>query len=438
MKADLPDTSVLSEGLLTDVNQLRQTVDEIVMTARVVDMHTHVFPPEFGAVCVSGIDDLLNYHYLIAEMFRSAHVSYASFWKMNKAERADLVWRTLFVDNTPLSEAAWGIVSILEALGLDSRSQNLQEIRKFFRKLDFKKHLDWVLDVAQVSDIVMTNDPLNEHEAWIWKTGVTFDPRFHATLRLDPLINEWNDAVRKLAGQGLPVNATLSGATTREVRHFLDQWIERMRPLYLAVSLPPEFDFPIEDVRTKLLRDVVLPTAREQQIAVALMIGVRRGVNPALRSAGDGVGRADITALERLCGENPDVQFLATLLARENQHELCVAARKFSNLMPFGCWWFLNNPSIVKEITLERLELLGPSFIPQHSDARVLEHLIYKWKHSRAVIAECLSETYARLLTSGRAVTRFEIERDVKRMFSGNFKKCVGSKFEETCAEVLR
>ena len=118
-----------------------------------------------------------------------------------------------------------------------------------------------------------------------------------------------------------------------------------MRPLYLAVSLPPEFDFPIEDVRTKLLSDVVLPTAREQQIAVALMIGVRRGVNPALRSAGDGVGRADITALERLCGENPDVQFLATLLARENQHELCVAARKFSNLMPFGCWWFLNNPS---------------------------------------------------------------------------------------------
>ena len=175
-------------------------------------------------MCLSGIDDLLNYHYLIAEMFRSANVSYASFWKMNKAERADLVWQTLFVDNTPLSEAAQGIVSILEALDLDSRSKNLQEIRKFFRSLDFKKHLDWVLDIAQVSDIVMTNDPLNEHEAWIWKTGVTLNPRFHATLRLDPLINEWNDAVRKLAGQGLPVNATLSGATTREVRHFLDQW----------------------------------------------------------------------------------------------------------------------------------------------------------------------------------------------------------------------
>jgi len=426
MKNNPAHATILSEGLLTDAEELRREVDHAVMSVRVIDVHTHVFPPEFGAMCLSGIDDLLTYHYLIAEMFRSANVSYAAFWKMNKAERADLVWQTLFVDNTPLSEATRGIVSILEALGLDPRAPNLEEIRGFFRSLDLKDHLDWVLRTAQVSDVVMTNDPLNEHEAWIWKSGVALDPRFHATLRLDALVNEWDEAARKLAGQGLSVNATLSGSTTKEVRRFLDQWIERMRPLYLAVSLPPEFDFPKEDVRTRLLREIVLPTAREHQMALALMIGVRRGVNPSLRSAGDGVGRAKVDALERLCAENPDVRFLATFLARENQHELCVAARKFNNLMPFGCWWFLNNPSIVIEITRERLELLGPGFIPQHSDARVLEQLIYKWGHSRAVVAECLSETYLRLLSSGRAVTRSEIGRDVERLFTGNFKQCVG------------
>lgn len=426
MKNNLLDTTMLSEGLMTDAAELRREVHEAVMSVQVVDVHTHVFPPEFGAMCLSGIDDLLTYHYLIAETFRSANVSYACFWKLNKAERADLVWQTLFVDNTPLSEATRGIVSILEALGLDPRAPNLEGIRAFFRSLDLKDHLDWVLRTAQVSAVVMTNDPLNEHEAWIWKSGVALDPRFHATLRLDTLVNEWDEAARQLAGQGLSVNATLSGATTREVRRFLDQWIERMRPLYLAVSLPPEFEFPKEDVRTRLLREIVFATAREHQMAVALMIGVRRGVNPALRSAGDGVGRAEVGALERLCAENPDVRFLATFLARENQHELCVAARKFHNLMPFGCWWFLNNPSIVEEITLERLELLGPSFIPQHSDARVLEQLIYKWRHSRASIADCLSETYSRLLASGRAVTRSEIKRDVERLFSGNFKQCVG------------
>jgi hypothetical protein len=431
MKNNLADTTVLSEELLTDAEELRREVDHAVMRVQVIDVHTHVFPPEFGAMCLSGIDDLLTYHYLIAEMFRSATVSYACFWKMNKAERADLVWQTLFVDNTPLSEATRGIVSILEECGLDSRAPNLDGIRSFFRSRDPKDHLDWVLRTAQVSDVVMTNDPLNEHEAWIWKTGVPLDARFHATLRLDNLVNEWDEAARKLAGQGLSVNATLSGSTTREVRRFLDQSIERMRPLYLAVSLPPEFDFPKDDVRTRLLREIVLPTAREHQMAVALMIGVRRGVNPALRSAGDGMGRAEVAALERLCAENLDVRFLATFLARENQHELCVAARKFNNLMPFGCWWFLNNPSIVAEITRERLELLGPGFIPQHSDARVLEQLIYKWRHSRAVIAGCLSETYSRLLSSGRTVTRCEIERDVERLFSGNFERCVGMRLRD-------
>jgi len=93
--------------------------------------------------------------------------------------------------------------------------------------------------------------------------------------------------------------------------------------------------------------------------------------------------------------------------------------------MPFGCWWFLNNSSIISEITRERLELLGTSFIPQHSDARVLDQLIYKWEHSRLVIADALYDSYAGLLRDGRAVTRREIERDAAKLFSGNFRQWV-------------
>jgi hypothetical protein len=89
---------------------------------------------------------------------------------------------------------------------------------------------------------------------------------------------------------------------------------------------------------------------------------------------------------------------------------------KFNHLMPFGCWWFLNNPPIVEEISRERLRLLGPSFLSQHSDARLFEQLIDKRRHWRVVIAECLSDKYARLLESGRSVTRSEIEREVQRM----------------------
>ncbi|HZE70475.1 MAG TPA: hypothetical protein VE135_13240 [Pyrinomonadaceae bacterium] len=417
---------VAGAQLLTDRAELRRQVEFLVRTTPVIDVHTHVFPPEFDGLFLHGIDDLLTYHYLIAETFRSTDLSYARFWGMTKVERADLVWQTLFVENTPLSEAARGIVSILDAFGLDARSPDLEEARAFFSSQDPHEHLDRVLEIACVSDVVMTNDPFNAREIPRWIDGTKSDHRFHASLRLDRLLNDWPEAMQTLVRQGLSIDAELSGSTVAEVRRFLDEWIARMKPLYMAVSLPAEFKFPDTDVCGRLIREVVLPTAREHTLALALMIGVRRGVNPALRAAGDGMGRADVTALERICAEYPDVRFLATVLSRENQHELCVSARKFKNLMPFGCWWFLNNPSIVSEITRERLELLGTSFIPQHSDASVLEQLIYKWRHSRVVIAASLYETYERLLQSGRAVTQQEIERDVTRMFAGNFRGWVG------------
>jgi hypothetical protein len=155
---------------------------------------------------------------------------------------------------------------------------------------------------------------------------------------------------------------------------------------------------------------------------MSLMIGVRYLVNPALKLAGDAVGRADLGALERLLVQFPGNRFLGSVLSRENQHELCVYARKFSNLMPFGCWWFLNNPSIVEEMTRERLEMLGTSFIPQHSDARVLEQVIYKWRNTRRTLAPILADKYALLAADGRAVTEDDIRRDVTRLFRANFE----------------
>jgi hypothetical protein len=117
---------------------------------------------------------------------------------------------------------------------------------------------------------------------------------------------------------------------------------------------------------------------------------------------------------------------LVSVLSRENQHELCVYARKFNNLMPFGCWWFLNNPSIVEEVTRERIELLGMSFIPQHSDARVLEQVIYKWRNTRRTLAPILTNTYSLLHSDGRIITRHGIQKDLNRLFRTNFERWTG------------
>ena len=418
----LVDSQTAQTELLTDRQKLQQQVEQAVRKVPAIDVHTHVLPPQFQGLFLYGIDDLLTYHYLIAETFRSTNTTHAQFWRMTKTERADLVWQTLFVDNTPLSEAARGIVTVLTAFNLDARAQDLTEARAFFAAQDPQQHIERVLDMACVSDLVMTNDPLHEQETTFWDQKLALDKRFHASLRLDSVLNDWPNAAQLLRQQGFNASAQLDGNSFDEVRRFFDKWILKMSPVYLAVSLPADFKYPEDDVRQQLFTEAVLPIAREHGLPLALMIGVRRGINLALRSAGDGMGRADVSAVERMCADYPDVRFLATFLSRENQHELCVSARKFNNLMPFGCWWFLNNPSIVTEITAERLELLGLSFVPQHSDARVLEQLIYKWSHSRTVIARQLTKMYERLLDSGRAVTPKEISRDVIRLFSENFR----------------
>jgi len=260
----------------------------------------------------------------------------------------------------------------------------------------------------------------------MWERNEPCPENFHRALRMDPVLNDWGKAQQAMSAAGFNASEDVTPQTVGEARRFLDMWIARLRPVYLAVSLPYTFAYPDGSRRTRLLRELVLPTCEQYKIPLALMVGVSRAVNPDLRDAGDSVGYADTGSVERLCRENPKVRFLVTMLSRENQHALCVAARKFCNLMPFGCWWFLNNPSIVREITSERLEMLGATSIPQHSDARILDQLIYKWAHSRGTISSALYESYARLLAQGYPLTRARIDRDVERMFSGNFREWVG------------
>ena len=66
-----------------------------------------------------------------------------------------------------------------------------------------------------------------------------------------------------------------------------------------------------------------------------------------------------------------------------------------------------------------RLELLGLSFIPQHSDCRILDQLVYKWMHSRAMIGDVLASKYADLERAGRTVSEADIRRDLAALFDG-------------------
>src|SRR3954469_19928643 len=156
---------------LTDKSELRRVVEDVINRTPVIDIHTHLFAPAFGELSLFGIDELLTYHYLIAELFRSTWVTTECFWQMGKPEQADLIWKTLFVENTPLSEATQGIVTVLSSFGLDVGAADLAEARAFFRSQHLAEHLDRVMSMAGVSAVVMTNDPFDAREARIWEEG---------------------------------------------------------------------------------------------------------------------------------------------------------------------------------------------------------------------------------------------------------------------------
>jgi hypothetical protein len=407
--------------------QILAEVRDVLASTQVIDIHTHLFSPAFGKIGLWGINELLTYHYLEAEFFRSSDTTPEEYWKLSKAERAEAIWRALFVENSPISESTRGIIAVLNAFGLPTNDSGLREARRFFASQSIESHIRKVFQIAGVSSVVMTNDPLDPDERAVWLTGRQNHPQFHAVLRLDRILWGWPDHWQQLANEGYAVDERASGKSVGEVRRFLADWHQRMQPLYMAVSLADSFQFPDErSITSKLLSEAVLPSCREFDLPMSLMIGVRRQVNPRLRLAGDAVGKADLRSIENLCREFPDNRFLVSVLSRENQHELAVYARKFNNLMPFGCWWFLNNPSIVEEITRERIEMLGTSFIPQHSDARVLEQVIYKWHNTRRTLAPILAKAYQLLLADGAEITRQKIQRDVNRLFRSNFEKFTG------------
>jgi hypothetical protein len=404
-------------------DQIRSAVDAALASTPFIDVHTHLFMPSLGSIGLWGIDELITYHYLEAELFRSSAVTPVEYFKLSKLEKADLIWKTLFVENAPVSEATRGVVAVLHAFDLPTASADLKTARAFFAGRDYHEHIADVFKLAGISEVVMTNDPLDPEEAPLWEKGVTAHSQFHAVLRLDRILNRWAEHYQALQSKGFKVDENLGGNSISEVRRFLSEWSARMKPVYMACSLPDTFAYPEDSVRAKLLAEAVLPVCREFNLPLSLMIGVRYQVNPALKLAGDGVGKADLRTLERLCCEFPENRFLSSVLSRENQHELTVYARKFSNLMLFGCWWFLNNPSVVEEITRERLEMLGTTFIPQHSDARVLEQVIYKWRNTRRTMGPILANTYDLLSEDGRPVNVGDIQQDVKRLFRTNFEK---------------
>src|SRR6266487_1783291 len=111
---------------------LARRVERIVANTPVFDIHTHLYDPAFKDLLLWGIDELLVYHYLVAEAFRYLDVAYEQFWALPRTRQADLIWNALFVQHSPVSEACRGVLTTLHLLGLDVKKRDLPALRDWF------------------------------------------------------------------------------------------------------------------------------------------------------------------------------------------------------------------------------------------------------------------------------------------------------------------
>src|SRR5437660_10411683 len=111
-------TPVSRDGELLTEAQISSTVQDVVASTQFIDIHTHLFSPPFGKLGLWGIDELLTYRSLEAEFFRSSNTTPEQYWQLSKRQRADAIWRALFVENSPISESTRGIIVVLQAFDL--------------------------------------------------------------------------------------------------------------------------------------------------------------------------------------------------------------------------------------------------------------------------------------------------------------------------------
>ena len=102
-----------------------------------------------------------------------------------------------------------------------------------------------MFELAGISEVVMTNDPLDPDEAPLWEQGAATDAQFHAVLRLDRILNKWEQHWQILKAKGYDVSAEAARARPRP--RCAGSWTDgakRMKPVYMAVSLPDTFAYP--------------------------------------------------------------------------------------------------------------------------------------------------------------------------------------------------
>ncbi len=378
----------------------KNILKKIIYDTEVYDIHTHLFPWEHKNYFLSGLDEILNYHYLTAEFLSASNFPPKKFFDFSKRKRAEIVWNYLFVQNTPISEASRGVIKIMNFLKIkDYEKKTYLEVLKKFKSNKYKNKN--ILNKLKIKKVVMTNNPFDKKEWNIFNKKKWDKKFFKSSLRLDDLF-----LIKKKYSK-------------KKLSSLIENFIKISNPVYLAISVDGKNIKRI--FNSNYMKNIIFPILRKQNLPLMVLIGVKRGINKEFREGGDGVGDEDCSFLELLLKKNPKIRFLVTHLSDLSQYKLIVLSRKFPNLTLFGFWWFLNQKKMISNILDQKINLLGYNFIAQHSDARVFEQLIYKWINFKEILVDVLYEKYSSLQNDGYILSRTQIVKDISKILNPNF-----------------
>lgn len=311
-----------------------------------IDLHTHLYP-ESDSRYLTGFDELLNYHYVLGEFYKTSgklKKDIQIFNLKSKQEKSEEIWDTLFKNIRPSkynSEHVNGILTCINEFAFDGDNIDLtytynhmtyHQIHSSYKSPSLKN----ILNRSGLSSVVATYSPDDKIED---------NKLIIPSIRLD--------------------NTYLSYTKINS------------KALYYSFSCESS-----ELLSFNTLNDSLLYDLKESEIPFWIMLGVKRNVTPYMGLGGDSIGECDISKLIKFANLHPELKIPFSILDSSKIHEAIVASRVTPNLYFSGHWWFNNIPSMIKQTTKMAVDLIGyDNFIHYYSDARVADQLYYKWKH---------------------------------------------------------
>ena len=389
-------------------DQIRFYLEKFTYECEIIDIHTHLYPSRFKKFHRIGLIDLLNYHYLIAEFLSLNMITPSKFFSLNKFDKAKMIWDNLFFKHHPYSTATIGVLRVINSYGIYDVNKSFKEILKMTE--DYYLSENDMFEISRVKKVVMTNNPFNTNEFNILTKNK--DKRYIPSIRIDDIFENYSEK------HNTKINKADNEKGVEYLINFFEKIIQDFQPAYFALSSEN-----LEEFKNKEFFEKFLKLLLRYKLPLMLLVGVKRGINPNYQEAGDGVGSFDLKKLEAILNRYNKNNFLVTCLNLNDQFKLNVVARKFQNLKIFGFWWFNNNESIINNLFQQRLELLGDNFIFQHSDARVLDQLIYKWFDFKNIYINVMERKYNNLMQLGLKVNPDQLQEKINFHFYTMSKK---------------